>query len=77
MAVTTDDLTAEQIERIERAVEVPLNRWMQDAPKGLLFPLILAEASGEPVEKYRKMKLPALLAAVTLDAPDEDADPNG
>lgn len=70
---TTDDLTVEQIEGIERTVGYPINRWVDDAPKGALYPLILAAVNGDDVQRYKRMKLAELLALVSLD--DEDADP--
>ena len=75
--VTALDLTAEKIEHIEVGVGVPINRWREDAPKGTLYPLILAATHGDDVKKYRAMKLTELIALVSLDSPDEDADPNG
>lgn len=64
------DLTAEQTERIERAVDLPMSRW-KDAPMGALYPLVLAELTGEPVEKFRAMKWSAIVDLVTLSEPDE------
>ena len=64
-ALSPLDLTAEQTERIERAVDTPMSRW-KDAPMGALFPLILAELTGEPVEKYRAMRWRELADLVTL-----------
>lgn len=72
--VTTDDLTVEQIEHIEREVGYPINRWVSDAPKGGLYPLILAAVNGDDPKRYRVMKLPELLALVSLDD-DEGSDP--
>ena len=64
------DLTAEQTERIERAVDLPMTRW-KDAHMGALYPLILAELTGEPVEKFRAMKWTQIVDLVTLgDTPD-------
>ena len=64
------DLTAEQTERIERAVDLPMTRW-KDAHMGTLYPLILAELTGEPVEKYRAMKWTQIVDLVTLSEPTE------
>lgn len=60
------DLTAEQTARIERAIGYPVDQW-QKAPKGELLPLILHEATGDPVEQFSAMKLKALLDLVSLD----------
>ena len=69
-ALSPLDLTAEQTERIERAIDLPMSRW-KDAPMGALFPLILAELTGQPAEKYRAMKWRELADLVTLgETPD-------
>lgn len=69
-ALSPLDLTAEQTERIERAIDLPMSRW-KDAPMGALFPLILAELTGEPVAKYRAMRWRELADLVTLgETPD-------
>lgn len=71
---TALDLTAEQIEDIEEAVGLPINRWRDDAPKGRLYPLILAAIKGDDVAKYRAMKLSQLVELVSLDSVDEGED---
>lgn len=71
---TTDDLTVDQIADIERKVGYPINRWVDEAPKGALYPLILAAVNGDDPKRYGSMKLAELLSLVSLDS-DEDADP--
>ena len=73
--ITPLDLTGEQLETIERAVEAPVNEW-RSVPKGTLLPLIIATVKGEDVAKYRAMKVRDLVDLVTLEPPDEDAPPN-
>lgn len=73
--ITPLDLTAIQLEDIEKAVESPVNEW-RSVPKGTLLPLIIATVKGEDVDKYRSMKVRELVALVTLEPPDEDAPPN-
>lgn len=60
------DLTGEQTARIERAIGYPVDQWKQ-APKGELFPLILHEATGEPVERFSAMTLGAIVDLVSMD----------
>ena len=68
------DLTAEQTARIERAIGYPVDQWKQ-APKGELFPLILHEVKGEPVETFSAMTLRQLVDLVALDEAEGNPTP--
>lgn len=71
--VTLMDLSVEDVDSIERAVGIPVNRWSEDAPKADLYARIMAAANGDDVARYRSMKLRELLALVSLD--EDEADP--
>lgn len=70
--VTLLDLTAGQVANIEKDLDLPLNRWQAEAPKAELYARLLAEATGEPVEKFRGMKMRDLVAQVSIDGEDDD-----
>lgn len=70
--VTLLDLTAGQVANIEKDLGLPLNRWQEEAPKAELYARMLAEASGDPIEKFRALKMRDMVALVSLDGDDED-----
>lgn len=50
------DLTYDQIDAIERASGVPWGQWGDDeAPQGVLRPLLYAQFTGRPVEEFKAM----------------------
>lgn len=74
--VSVLDLTVSEVEQIERAVGVPVNRWGTDVGSlADLYVRILAAATKEPEEKYRGMTMRQLVASVSLDEDTEDPTP--
>jgi len=76
MAVSILDLTGDQTAWIEDEVGVPVDDWGA-APKGRLFPLILAAAEGTDTltrdqlrKDYGKRPLGELLELVSMDEPE-------
>jgi len=76
VSVSILDLTGDQTAWIEDTVGVPVDDW-GEAPKGRLFPLILAAAEGTDeltrdalVKKYGALKLGELLELVSFDEPE-------
>lgn len=50
------DLTYDQIDDIERKSGVPFGQWgSDDAPQGVLKPLMYAAFTGRPVEEFRSI----------------------
>lgn len=70
--VTLLDMTAAQVEAIEKELDLPLNRWQAEAPKATLYVLMLAAVNGDGPERYRAMKVRELVELVSIDAEDEE-----
>lgn len=69
------DLTADQAERVEDAIGLPLDKW-GDAPKARLFRLVLAELDGVDPESLRGVPVRDLAARIEPEA-EQDPKPLG
>lgn len=63
------DLTASQVARIEDAVGIPMDGWTK-APKGKLYPAILAELDGVDPSTFADTPMRDLVARLSLDEPE-------
>jgi hypothetical protein len=75
MAISILDMTAGQVERVERQVGLPLTDWNECKSLVALYTAILSAYHNEPVEKYQSMTLRDLMANVVLDMDIESDDP--
>lgn len=67
------DLTAGQVENLERRLDLPINRWPEAPSLVDLYCAVLAEYTGEPEESFKALTMRELIARVSLD---EESDPN-
>ena len=71
--VSVLDLTAGQVEEIEKELELPVTQWPEAPSLSALYCLVLSKATGKPVEEFKALKMRELVSLVSID---EDEDPN-
>lgn len=67
------DLTASQVESIERDLGIAFPNWSQSESYMAVATRVLAAATGDPVEKFGAMTLRQIADLVTLE---DDSDPS-
>jgi hypothetical protein len=67
------DLTAGQVETIEKELSLPVNRWPEAPSIVDLYCKVLSAHYGKPEAEYKALPMRELIALVSLD---EDSDPN-
>lgn len=71
-AISVLDLTAGQVEEIERSVGLPVTRWADADSVADLYCRILSAVNHEPVETYKALTMKQLLGMVDLDGDESD-----
>jgi hypothetical protein len=70
------DLTVDQIEQLEKQLELPVDRWTEYPSRAGLYRLVYAAATGTEPAAVGAMTLRQLTEAVSLgDDDDEGAEP--
>lgn len=71
--ISLDDLTAGQLEQVEIATGLPLDKWDESPSRINLFVNILAVATGRDISEFRAMKMGELNALVDMSGEDPQA----
>lgn len=67
------DLTAGQMETVEKAIGLPMSKWSETPSEAALIVQILAAATDKPAEHYSSMTLRQLNDLVDMNPDEEDA----